>query len=150
MTNKSKRTRVVIMGAAGRDFHNFNMVYRDNPDYEVVAFTATQIPDIAGRRYPPTLAGTLYPEGIVIVDETELAQLCRSEHIDQVVFAYSDIDHARVMHNASIVLASGADFLLLGPERTMLQAKVPVIATSAVRTGCGKSQTTRWLAGLLK
>jgi predicted GTPase len=150
MTNKFKRTRVVIMGAAGRDFHNFNMVYRDDPDSEVVAFTATQIPEISGRRYPASLAGIHYPDGIAIVDETELEQLCRREHIDQVVFAYSDVDHARVMHNASIVLASGADFLLLGPERTMLQAKVPVIATSAVRTGCGKSQTTRWLAGLLK
>jgi predicted GTPase len=138
------------MGAAGRDFHNFNMVYRDAPNCEVVAFTATQIPEISGRRYPPSLAGAHYPDGIAIVDETELQQLCRSEHIDQVVFAYSDVDHARVMHNASIALASGADFLLLGPERTMLRAKVPVIATSAVRTGCGKSQTTRWLAGLLK
>jgi predicted GTPase len=146
----SKPTRIVIMGAAGRDFHNFNMVYRDNPDSEVVAFTATQIPEIAGRRYPASLAGMHYPDGIAIVDETELAQLCRSEHIEQVIFAYSDVDHARVMHSASIALASGADFLLLGPDRTMLQAKVPVIATSAVRTGCGKSQTTRWLAGLLK
>ncbi|MCI0507641.1 MAG: cyclic 2,3-diphosphoglycerate synthase [Gammaproteobacteria bacterium] len=150
MTSKPKPTRVVIMGAAGRDFHNFNMVYRGDPASEVVAFTAAQIPDIAGRCYPPSLAGSRYPKGIPIVDESELAQLCKNQRIDQVVFAYSDVDYARVMHSASIVLASGADFLLLGPERTMLQAAVPVIATSAVRTGCGKSQTTRWLSRLLK
>lgn len=150
MASKPKHTRVVIMGAAGRDFHNFNMVYRNDPGSQVIAFTATQIPDIAGRRYPPSLAGPHYPDGIVIVDEIELESLCRSEQVNQVVFAYSDVDHAHVMHKASIALASGADFLLLGPERTMLQAKVPVIATSAVRTGCGKSQTTRWLSRLLK
>jgi len=150
MANQTKADRVVIMGAAGRDFHNFNMVYRDDPDSEVIAFTATQIPDIAGRRYPPSIAGPQYPDGIPIVDESELATLCREKHIGRVVFAYSDVEHARVMHKASIVLASGADFLLLGPEQTMLQAKVPVIATSAVRTGCGKLQTTRWLSRLLK
>jgi predicted GTPase len=138
------------MGAAGRDFHNFNMVYRDDPGSEVIAFTATQIPEIAGRRYPASLAGEHYPDGIAIVDERELSQLCVQERIDQVVFAYSDVTHARVMHMASVVLSSGADFVLLGPEHTMLPAKVPVIATSAVRTGCGKSQTTRWLSGLLK
>jgi predicted GTPase len=138
------------MGAAGRDFHNFNMVYRDDPGSEVVAFTATQIPEIAGRRYPPSLAGEHYPDGIPIVDESELSTLCVEKQIDQIVFAYSDVTHARVMHKASIVLSSGADFVLLGPEHTMLTAKVPVIATSAVRTGCGKSQTTRWLSGLLK
>ncbi len=138
------------MGAAGRDFHNFNMVYRDDPGSEVIAFTATQIPEIAGRRYPPSLAGERYPDGIPIVDESELSTLCVEKHIDQIVFAYSDVTHARVMHMASIVLSSGADFVLLGPEHTMLSAKVPVIATSAVRTGCGKSQTTRWLSGLLK
>jgi predicted GTPase len=138
------------MGAAGRDFHNFNMVYRDDPGSEVIAFTATQIPEIAGRRYPSSLAGEHYPDGIAIVDERELPRLCDLEHIDQVVFAYSDVTHARVMHMASVVLSSGADFVLLGPEHTMLPAKVPVIATSAVRTGCGKSQTTRWLSGLLK
>ena len=138
------------MGAAGRDFHNFNMVYRDNPDTRVIAFTATQIPDIAGRRYPPSLAGNHYPDGIPIISEEELESLCRKERIDQVVFAYSDVSHARVMHKASIALASGADFLLLGPKLTMLKAKVPVIAISAVRTGCGKSQTTRWVARLLK
>ena len=138
------------MGAAGRDFHNFNMVFRDDPTSQVVAFTATQIPDIAARRYPSTLAGAHYPEGIPIGDETELASLCRTERIDQVIFAYSDVDHTCVMHNASVALASGADFVLLGPEHTMLQATVPVIATSAVRTGCGKSHTTRWLSRMLK
>lgn len=148
--NNPKRTRVIIMGAAGRDFHNFNMVYRNDPNSHVVAFTATQIPETSGRHYPPSLAGAHYPDGITIVDEAELERLCCSEHIDQVVFAYSDVAHALVMHRASIALASGADFLLLGPERTMLQAKVPVIATSAVRTGCGKSQTTRWLSRLLR
>lgn len=150
MSRRKQLTRVVIMGAAGRDFHNFNKVYRDDPNYKVIAFTATQIPEIAGRRYPPLLAGDLYPEGIPIIEESVLANVCRDHHVDQVVFAYSDIDHARVMHKASVVLAAGADFLLLGPEHTMLQAKVPVIATSAVRTGCGKSQTTRWLSRLLK
>ena len=150
MSSKHKPTRIVIMGAAGRDFHNFNTVYRDDPDSRVIAFTANQIPDIAGRRYPPSLAGAIYPEGIPIVDEATLSALCREENINQVVFAYSDISHAQVMHRASLVLAEGADFLLLGPERTMLQARVPVIAICAVRTGCGKSQTTRWLAKLLK
>jgi predicted GTPase len=147
---QNRATRVVIMGAAGRDFHNFNTVYRDNPDFEVIAFTATQIPEIAGRRYPARLAGKAYADGIPIVDETDLEELCRKEDIDQVIFAYSDVSHTHVMHKASIVLASGADFVLLGPQRTMLRAKVPVIATSAVRTGCGKSQTTRWLSKLLK
>ena len=150
MTEKQHPTRIVIMGAAGRDFHNFNRVYRDDPSSEVITFTATQIPDIAGRRYPPTLAGARYPDGIPVVDESELEALCRKERIDQVVFAYSDVDYALVMHKASIALAAGADFLLLGPERTMLRSKVPVIATSAVRTGCGKSQVTRWLSSVLK
>jgi len=145
-----KSSRVVILGAAGRDFHNFNMVYRDDPDSEVIAFTATQIPEIAGRRYPPSLAGQRYPQGIPIVDEAQLETLCREQHIDRVVFSYSDVTHDRVMHTASIALASGADFLLLGPQRTMLQARVPVIAVSAVRTGCGKSQTTRWISRLLR
>jgi len=150
MPDPKTPTRVVILGAAGRDFHNFNMVYRDDPGSRVVAFTAAQIPNIAGRRYPPALAGARYQEGIPILDEGELAELCRRERVAQVVFAYSDVDHARVMHAASIALATGADFLLLGPERTMLRASVPVIATSAVRTGCGKSQTTRWLSRLLR
>jgi predicted GTPase len=138
------------MGAAGRDFHNFNVVYRDDADSEVVAFTAAQIPDIADRRYPPVLAGPNYPEGIPIIPEQQLAQLCREQRVDEVVFAYSDVAHAHVMHQASVGLAAGADFTLLGPKRTMLQAKVPVIATCAVRTGCGKSQVTRWIARLLK
>lgn len=144
------RKRIVIMGAAGRDFHNFNIVYRDNPDYEVVAFTAAQIPDIAGRRYPPSLAGNLYPDGIAIIEEKELTSLCLERKINQVILAYSDIPHVEVMHKASIALATGADFILLGPERTMLTAKIPVIACCAVRTGCGKSQTTQWLSRLLK
>ena len=150
MANRQEPTRILIMGAAGRDFHNFNMVYRDDPACNVVAFTTTQIPALAGRYYPPSLAGANYPNGIPIVDETQLQALCRAEHIDQVVFAYSDVTHALVMHKASMALSTGADFLLLGPNRTMLQAKVPVIAISAVRTGCGKSQTTRWLSRLLK
>jgi predicted GTPase len=144
------RTRVVIMGAAGRDFHNFNLVYRDNPKFEVVAFTAAQISGIAGRCYPAALAGSLYPNGIPIVDESELDTLCKDHTIDQVIFAYSDVPYPHVMHLASRAIAAGADFSMLGPSHTMLQAKVPVIAVSAVRTGCGKSQTTRWLSKLLR
>jgi predicted GTPase len=134
------------MGAAGRDFHNFNVVYRDDPGVEVVAFTAAQIPGIAGRRYPPSLAGELYPTGIPIVEEAKLEELCRSERVQRVVFAYSDVSHERVMGLASRVLAAGPDFVLLGPDRTMLQSRLPVVAVSAVRTGCGKSQTARWLS----
>jgi len=141
--------RVVIMGAAGRDFHNFNVVYRDNPAYRVVAFTATQIPDIEGRVYPAALAGSLYPEGIPIVAEEELPELIRREAVDEVVFAYSDVSHEYVMNRASIAMASGADFRLLGPGSTMLKAKVPVVAVCAVRTGSGKSQTTRKVAEIL-
>ncbi|MBE7424411.1 MAG: GTPase [Zoogloeaceae bacterium] len=144
------RRRILILGAAGRDFHNFNLVYRDDAAVEVVAFTAAQIPGIAGRRYPPELAGPHYPEGIPILDEAELEALCREGRIDEVVFAYSDVPHAQVMHLASKALAAGADFSLLGPARTQIQARVPVIAVSAVRTGCGKSQTARYLSGLLK
>jgi predicted GTPase len=150
MSIPQQRIKLLIMGAAGRDFHNFNTVYRDDPASEVIAFTAAQIPDIAGRRYPAALAGDLYPEGIPIVDEAELEALCKMHRIDQVVFSYSDVPHSGVMHAASIALAQGADFLLLGPNRTMLKSSVPVIACCAVRTGCGKSQTTRWLAKLLK
>jgi predicted GTPase len=138
------------MGAAGRDFHNFNQVYRDDPAIAVVAFTAAQITGISDRRYPPALAGPLYPNGIAIVDESELETLCREHQINQVVFAYSDVPHAQVMHLASKALATGADFILLGPDRTMLPATVPVIAVSAVRTGCGKSQVARWLSKLLR
>ena len=146
----ARRERILILGAAGRDFHDFNVVYRDDPASEIVAFTATQIPGIEERRYPKELAGALYPEGIPIHDEAELEALCAEQHVDRVVFAYSDVPHAHVMHLASRALAAGADFSLLGPERTMLAAGVPVIAVSAVRTGCGKSQIARWLAGELR
>jgi predicted GTPase len=145
-----QRTRIVIMGAAGRDFHNFNVVYRDDANVEVAAFTAAQISGIAGRTYPPSLAGPHYPKGIPIVEETALEAICRDQQVDQVVFAYSDLPHIEVMHRASRVLAGGADFLLLGPQRTMLKSPLPVIAVSAVRTGCGKSQTARWLSRLLR
>jgi predicted GTPase len=141
--------RVVIMGAAGRDFHNFNVVYRDDPAYQVVSFTATQIPGIAGRRYPSQLAGPLYPEGIPIVPESDMDQLLKREGIDEVVFAYSDVSHETVMHAASRALAAGADFVLLGPGRTMLTAHRPVVAICAVRTGSGKSQTTRRVAEIM-
>ncbi len=140
------RKRVVIMGAAGRDFHDFNVVYRDDPQYEVVAFTATQIPGIAGRAYPPELAGPLYPAGIPIVPESELERIVRSESVDLVVFAYSDVSHVTVMHAASRAMAAGADFELLGPRATMLPSTRPVLAVGATRTGAGKSQTTRFLA----
>jgi predicted GTPase len=143
------RTRIVIMGAAGRDFHDFNVVYRDDPSVDVVAFTATQIPGIADRWYPAELAGPLYPGGIPIVPETELEGLIAQENVDTVVFAYSDISHETVMHAASRVLAAGADFALLGPHQTMLASRKPVIAVCATRTGAGKSQTTRHIAGLL-
>jgi len=142
--------RVVILGAAGREFHNFNVAYRDDPAVEVVAFTAAQIPGIADRRYPPSLSGPLYPDGIPIVPEQEMDALVRTRGVDQVVFAYSDVSHAHVMHLASRALAAGADFALLGPARTMLKASVPVIAVSAVRTGCGKSQTVRYLSRRLR
>jgi predicted GTPase len=150
MGNSTKPRRVVIMGAAGRDFHNFNVVFRDNPDYEVVAFTAAQIPGIAGRRYPTALAGARYPDGIPILPEYDLADIVRDQNVDEVVFAYSDVEHSFVMHRASIAMAAGADFSLLGPRRTMLSSKLPVISVCAVRTGVGKSQTTRWLSQLLR
>ncbi len=145
-----ERERVLIMGAAGRDFHNFNVVFRDNSHYEVVAFTATQIPNIEGRMYPPELAGPLYPDGIPIYPEEDLERLIREHHIDTVVFAYSDVSHEYVMHRASRALAAGADFVLLGPERTMLKADIPVIAVCAARTGSGKSQTTRYVSDILR
>lgn len=146
MGGANQRRRIVIMGAAGRDFHNFNVAFRDRQDCDVVAFTAAQIPDIAGRRYPPALAGALYPAGIPIVGEDGLAALCRDRAVDEVVFAYSDVSHETVMHRASVALAAGADFTLLGPRSTMIAAPVPVIAVCAVRTGVGKSPTTRWLS----
>ena len=142
--------RIVIMGAAGRDFHNFNCVYRDNEDYEVVAFTATQIPDIEGRTYPVELAGEMYPDGIPILSEEELPTIIASENIDQVVFSYSDVSYEYLGHKVSIVNAAGADFVLLGAESTMLEATVPVVSVCAVRTGCGKSQTTRRVTGILQ
>jgi len=144
------RTRVLVLGAAGRDFHDFNVVYREDLRYEVVGFTATQIPGIAGRRYPAELAGPLYPEGIPIDPESRLEAICRERKVDQVVFAYSDVSHEHVMHLASRALACGADFLLLGPDRTMLSSRLPTLAVSAVRTGCGKSQVARWLGRHLR
>jgi predicted GTPase len=141
---------VVILGAVGRDFHNFNIVYRDDPSVEVVAFTAAQIPGIAGRRYPPELAGALYPQGVAIIDEAEFDALCAGGYVAEVVFAYSDATHEYIMHRASRALAAGADFILLGPRRTMLSAARLVIAISAVRTGCGKSAIARWLSRRLR
>ncbi|HQM42099.1 MAG TPA: GTP-binding protein, partial [Candidatus Fermentibacter daniensis] len=144
------KTRVLILGAAGRDFHNFNTVYRDNADYEVVAFTATQIPDIDDRKYPAQLAGSLYPEGIPIVPEDELESLIAEKSIDLCVLAYSDLSDNTVMALASRCNAAGADFTMLGVKRTMIASTKPVIAVTAVRTGCGKSQTTRKVAEVLK
>jgi predicted GTPase len=144
------RTRVVVAGAAGRDFHNFNLVYRGRQEYEVVAFTATQIPNIDGRVYPTELAGDLYPEGIPIRPESELTNLIRDQRIDEVVFAYSDVTHEHVMHVASHTLAAGAGFRLLSPHDTTLTSSKPVVAVCAVRTGSGKSQTTRHIAALLR
>ena len=143
------RIRTIIMGAAGRDFHNFNVFFRDNQDYEVVAFTATQIPNIEGRKYPKELSGSLYPEGISIYAETELIDLIRTNSIDQVVFAYSDVPHEYVMHKASLVLAAGADFRLMGTHTTQIKSNKPVVTVCAVRTGSGKSQTTRRISKIL-
>jgi predicted GTPase len=145
-----RKIKVVIMGAAGRDFHDFNVYFRNNNIYEVVAFTATQIPGIEGRTYPPELAGSNYPNGIPIYPEQELLKLIKERDVDQVVFAYSDVSHEYVMHKASVILASGADFRLMGPKTTMLKAKVPVVSIGAVRTGSGKSQTSRQVAKILK
>jgi predicted GTPase len=144
------RTRVVIVGAAGRDFHNFNLVYRDRDDHEVVAFTATQIPNIEGRVYPPALAGSLYPDGIPIVAEDELESVISRDGVDEVVFSYSDVTHEHVMHIGSRALAAGASYRLLSPRETMLASSKPVVAVCAVRTGSGKSQTTRYVAELLR
>jgi predicted GTPase len=142
--------KVIIMGAAGRDFHDFNVYFRDNPKYEVVAFTATQIPDIEGRQYPTELAGSQYPKGIPILSESELPALIKKHDIDTVFLSYSDLPHEYVMHKASQVLAAGANFELLGPKFIQLKSKVPVISVCAVRTGCGKSQTTRRVADILR
>jgi predicted GTPase len=147
---RAMQKRVIIMGAAGRDFHNFNVVYRDDPSVEVVAFTAAQIPFIDDRLYPASLAGPGYPNGIPIQPEQQLEELIRALHATDVVFAYSDVSYEDMMHVGSRVLAAGANFVLLGPEATELRAEVPVVAMCAVRTGCGKSQTTRYVAELLK
>jgi predicted GTPase len=135
--------KVIIMGAGGRDFHNFNVAFRSDPNSEVVAFTATQIPGIADRSYPPALAGPRYPQGIPIHPEDELTQLIHQYEVDEVILSYSDLKHETVMHKASIVLAAGADFRLMGPDATMLHSSKPVVAVCATRTGCGKSQTSR-------
>src|SRR5215207_9767505 len=145
-----KRTRVVIAGAAGRDFHNFNLVYRGRDDVEIVAFTATQIPNIHGRVYPPALAGDGYPDGIPILPESDLERIVREQDVDEVVFSYSDVTHEHVMHIGSRILAAGASYTLLAPELTMLPARKPCVAVCAVRTGSGKSQTTRHVAALFR
>lgn len=142
--------KAVIMGAAGRDFHNFNVYFRDKEEFRVVAFTATQIPDIEDRKYPFLLAGKSYPDGIPIYPEEELSFLIKKEGIDEVYFSYSDVPHEYVMHKASEVLAAGATFVLLGPEATMLKSKLPLVSVCAVRTGCGKSQTSRKISLILK
>ena len=141
---------MVILGAAGRDFHNFNTVFREDPSHRVVAFTAAQIPGIDGRSYPPELAGSLYPEGIPILEESDLVGLIARERVDEAVFSYSDVTHATVMHLASLCLAHNCDFRLLGAEKTMIASCKPVIAVTAVRTGAGKSQTTRYISEILK
>jgi len=145
-----RKVKVIIMGAAGRDFHNFNVVFRDNEAYDVVAFTATQIPGIEGRRYPAQLAGRLYPRGIPIEPEESLLDLVQQQGVDRVVFAYSDVSHQYVMERAAMATSAGADFWLLSPRMTQLQATKPVVSVCAVRTGAGKSQTTRKVAGILK
>jgi predicted GTPase len=142
--------KVLILGAAGRDFHNFNVVFRHDPDFQVVAFTATQIPDIANRRYPPELAGRLYPQGIPIADEKEMERLISEQEIDVVVFSYSDVSYPNVMHLASRAVAAGSDFWLLGTEHTQLKSSVPVVSICAVRTGCGKSPVSRRVAAELR
>jgi predicted GTPase len=150
MQSHTSTERILIAGAAGRDFHDFNCVFRHNDDYRVVAFTATQIPNIDERRYPPQLSGELYPEGIPIYPEAQLEALIRDEGINQVVFSYSDVSHEYVMHLASRVLAAGADFRLIGPERMMLPSNRPVVSVNAVRTGSGKSQTSRYVVSTLQ
>ncbi len=143
-------TKTLIMGAAGRDFHNFNVYFRDNKEYEVVAFTATQIPNIEGRMYPPELSGELYPEGIPIYPESDLVDLIKKHQVEQVIFAYSDVKHTFLMHKASEVLAAGADFRLMGVKTTQVKSTKPVVSVCAVRTGCGKSQTTRRVSEVLR
>jgi predicted GTPase len=144
-----KSKKIIICGAAGRDFHNFNVLYRNNPDFEVVAFTATQIPDIDGRMYPKELSGKLYPKGIPIFPEDELEELIDKHSIDEVVFSYSDVPYQHVMHIGSRVMAAGAAFSLASPVKTMIRSRKPVVSVCAVRTGCGKSQTTRAVSDIL-
>ena len=143
---KTKK-KIIIMGAAGRDFHNFNVLYRDNADVEVVAFTATQIPDIEGRKYPAALAGKNYPKGIPIYAEDDLTDLIKKHEIDEVVFSYSDVPYQYVMEKAAYVMSAGARFAVEGGDPTMIKSSKPVVAGNAIRTGCGKSQTTRRVAG---
>ena len=149
MSNNSP-TRLIIAGAAGRDFHDFNTTYRDNAAYRVVAFTATQIPNIDGRRYPPELAGSLYPDGVPIYPENQLEALIKAHDVDEVLFSYSDVPHEYVMHFASRVLAAGASFRLLSPRQTMIKSSKPMVSICAVRTGCGKSQTARRVLDILQ
>ncbi|MBF0366581.1 MAG: GTPase [Oligoflexia bacterium] len=146
----TSKKRVVIMGAAGRDFHDFNTTFRNNPSYEIVAFTATQIPDIDGKVYPAELAGPLYPKGIPILAEADLKEIINKEKIDEVIFSYSDVQHEYVMHKASLVLALGSDFRMLGSNNTQIKSTKPVVSICAARTGCGKSQTTRRIINILK
>src|SRR6185503_11546961 len=145
-----ERKRVLILGAAGRDFHNFNVAFRDQAGYEVVGFTAAQIPNIAGRLYPPVLAGRLYPDGIPIHPEEELESLVDRHAVQEVVFSYSDVSYEELMHRASRAMAHGADFRLLGPRSTMLRSSKPVVSVCAVRTGCGKSPATRRFAAAVR
>ncbi len=144
------KRKVLIMGAAGRDFHNFNMYFRNNPDYEVVCFTAAQIPDIDGRKYPAELSGELYPEGIPIYDECDMPELISRFGVQLVVFSYSDVNYEYVMSRAAVVNACGADFTMMGADTTMLESSKPVISVCATRTGCGKSHTTRRVCEILK
>ncbi len=145
----NQKQKVLILGAAGRDFHNFNTFFRDNPNYEVVAFTATQIPKIDGRRYPAVLAGSLYPDGIPILLEEKMEEIIKQHGVDVVVFAYSDVTHEHVMHMASRAVATGADYWLMGGKKTMVKSTKPIISVCAARTGCGKSQTSRKITSLL-
>ena len=144
------KKKILILGAAGRDFHNFNTYFRDNDEFEVVAFTATQIPGIDDKKYPAELAGSLYPEGIQIVPEAKMKEIIKENDVDQVVLAYSDLPHQYVMEKAELVNACGADFVLMGPKKTMVKSTKPVIAICATRTGCGKSQTTRRILDILR
>ena len=142
--------KVIIMGAAGRDFHNFNVYFRDNPRYQVICFTATQIPDIDGRQYPPELAGAMYPHGIPIKSDENLMEMIKADKVDLVAFSYSDVPHTEVMHKASQVIAAGADFIMIGASYTMIESTKKVVSVCAVRTGCGKSQTSRQIVQILK